>query len=98
MKNIYVTKWILEILFFTKVCIKEIGNLNRRLKNLTNQSEKENLMGDELVTVSNWLTTLKEPYTANVQYEFFLPESEEARYLEDVKQATNQPDIWKIIK
>jgi uncharacterized membrane protein YciS (DUF1049 family) len=43
MKNIYVTKWILEILFFTKVCIKEIGNLNRRLKNLTNQSEKENL-------------------------------------------------------
>lgn len=62
------------------------------------QSEKENLMGDELVTVSNWLTTLKEPYTANVQYEFFLPESEEASYLEDVKQATNQPDIWKIIK
>lgn len=29
--------------FFTKVCIKEIGNLNRRLKSLTNQSEKENL-------------------------------------------------------
>ena len=62
------------------------------------QSDNENLMGDELVTVSNWLTSLQEPYQAMVQYEFFLPESEEARYLEDVINASNVSDVWQIIK
>lgn len=62
------------------------------------QSDNENLMGDELVTVSNWLTSLQEPYQAMIQYEFFLPESEEARYLEDVINASNVSDVWQIIK
>lgn len=37
------------------------------------QSTNEDLMGDDLVTVSNWLTKLEEPYEAKLQYEFFLP-------------------------
>ena len=41
------------------------------------QSENEDLMTDELITVSNWLTKLEEPYEAKIQYEFFLPISEE---------------------
>ena len=35
------------------------------------QSENERLMSDELITVSNWLTKLEEPYEARIQYEFF---------------------------
>ena len=34
------------------------------------QSENERLMSDELITVSNWLTKLEEPYEARIQYEF----------------------------
>lgn len=41
------------------------------------QSENEKLMSDELITVSNWLTKLEEPYEARIQYEFFLPKDEE---------------------
>ena len=41
------------------------------------QSENERLMSDELITVSNWLTKLEEPYEARIQYEFFLPKDEE---------------------
>lgn len=38
------------------------------------QSDDEDLMGDELVTVSSWLVKLEKPYSAKLQYEFFLPE------------------------
>ena len=32
------------------------------------QSKNENLMSDELVTVSNWLISLETPYQSQVQY------------------------------
>ena len=41
------------------------------------QSNGEDLMGDELVTVSNWLIKLEEPYVAQLQSEFFLSEKYE---------------------
>lgn len=62
------------------------------------QSENENLMGDELVTVSNWLTTLEEPYQAKIQYEFFLPNSEIERYLNKVGGLESREKIWNLIK
>lgn len=62
------------------------------------QSKNENLMGDELVTVSNWLTTLEEPYQAKIQYEFFLPNSEIERYLNKVSGLDSREKIWKLIK
>ena len=49
------------------------------------QSENEKLMSDELITVSNWLTKLEEPYEARIQYEFFLPKDEEKNYIDLVK-------------
>jgi predicted ATP-dependent endonuclease of OLD family len=61
------------------------------------QSENEDLMGDELVTVSNWLVSLEEPYLAKVQYEFFLPEVEEEKYKNQMKGASTQEEAWKII-
>lgn len=64
---------------------------------MLSQSENESLMGDELVTVSNWLVSLQEPYTAKIQYEFFLPESEEEKYLTHIKSADTQEEVRKII-
>ena len=62
------------------------------------QSKNENLMGDELVTVSNWLTTLEEPYQEKIQYEFFLPNSEIERYLNKVSGLDSREKIWNLIK
>ena len=64
---------------------------------LLSQSENENLMGDELVTVSNWLISLEEPYLAKIQYEFFLPEAEEEKYRKLIGSATTQEEARKII-
>ena len=47
------------------------------------QSENEDIMSDDLVTVSNWLTNLNYPYTAKIQYEFFLPENYNAPHCQD---------------
>lgn len=64
---------------------------------LLKQSQNENLMGDELVTVSDWLVSLKEPYEAQIQYEFFLPTTEDNYYMERVKSLTSVDDVWKMI-
>ncbi|WP_313758869.1 AAA family ATPase [Tissierella sp.] len=64
---------------------------------LLSQSENENLMGDELVTVSNWLISLQEPYLAQVQYEFFLPEAHEAKYKDHMQSVSTKEEAWKII-
>lgn len=62
------------------------------------QSENEDLMTDELITVSNWLTKLEEPYEAKIQYEFFLPISEENNYVDMVNKANTKEEIWNIIR
>lgn len=41
---------------------------------------------DDLVTVSEWLTSLTEDYEAKLTYEFFLPEKYEQKYLEEMEQ------------
>lgn len=64
---------------------------------LLSQSENESLMGDELVTVSNWLISLQEPYLAQVQYEFFLPESHEAKYKSYMQSVSTKEEAWKVI-
>lgn len=64
---------------------------------LLSQSETEDLMGDELVTVSNWLISLKEPYWGQIQYEFFLPEDQEEKYIKCIKDASTQEKARKII-
>ena len=64
---------------------------------LLSQSENEDLMGDELVTVSNWLTCLQEPYIAQIQYEFFLPEDQEEKYKKYIKDVSTQEEARKII-
>lgn len=62
------------------------------------QSNGEDLMGDELVTVSNWLIKLEEPYVAQLQYEFFLPGKHEQNYLDTIKEAKKPMEVWKQIE
>lgn len=40
---------------------------------------------DDLVTVSEWLTSLTEDYEAKLTYEFFLPERYEEKYSEEIE-------------
>lgn len=49
------------------------------------ESYKENLMSDDLVTVSNWLIKLEEPYEAKLTYEYFLDPKLESKYVDKVK-------------
>lgn len=64
------------------------------------QSPGEDLMGDDLVTVAPWLTTLQEPYTAVLTYVFFLPETEHADYLIEMAKLADgdRKGIWLTIK
>ncbi len=62
------------------------------------QSEGEDLTSDDLVTVANWLVKLEEPYQAILTYEFFLPETETAKYLEKVASFTATKQVWNTIK
>ncbi len=62
------------------------------------QSKDENLMSDELVTVSNWLVLLETPYQAQIQYEYFLSSGEEENYKKRVSGKESAKEIWKIIK
>lgn len=62
------------------------------------ESKDEDLNGDDLVTVSNWITKLDSPYEARLTYEFFLPEKEKESYNKALSEATSIDDGWRIIK
>lgn len=64
---------------------------------ILSQSKNEDLMGDELVTVNNWLISLQEPYLAQIQYEFFLPEAHEAKYRDDMQDVSSKEEAWEVI-
>lgn len=86
--------------FFNGISIDELKSASPRIKItvVLTQSKDENLMGDELVTVSNWLISLEEPYKAQIQYEYFLPSNEEADYKKKVETQLDAKNIWKIIR
>lgn len=62
------------------------------------ESVNEDLTGDDLVTVSPWLTKLESPYQAQLTYVFFLPETEHAAYLSALAGETESKTAWLIIK
>lgn len=62
------------------------------------QDDYENLMTDDLVIVSNWLTKLEEPYEAKLQYEFYLPTKYHEKYKSEINKATDIYETWQIIK
>jgi predicted ATP-dependent endonuclease of OLD family len=69
-----------------------------RISVFINESDNENLYGDDLATVSNWITQLENPYEARLTYEFFLPEKERDLYEKLIGDADNVEEGWKIIK
>ena len=70
-------------------------NMNASLDELKQHSPKVSITvtiskgrtsnNDDLVTVSEWLTSLTEDYEAKLTYEFFLPERYEQKYLEEME-------------
>ncbi|MCU5588812.1 AAA family ATPase [Bacillus cereus] len=62
------------------------------------QDECEELLGDDLVTVSNWLTKLEEPYEAKLQYEFYLPTKFHGKYESLINEVKNTSEAWQVIQ
>lgn len=62
------------------------------------QDDSEELFGDDLVTVSNWMTRLEEPYEAKLQYEFYLPTKLHERYKSAVNKTDDIIGVWKVIQ
>ena len=61
------------------------------------QEKDENLMGDDLVVVSQWLTKLEAPYEAKLHYEFCLPLKHQDEYEQKLYIATSLVSAWEII-
>lgn len=82
-------------------------NMNASLDELKQHSPKVSITvtiskgktsnNDDLVTVSEWLTSLTEDYEAKLTYEFFLPERYEQKYLEEMGNLaqSNEQEIPK---
>ena len=62
------------------------------------QSKDEDLNSDDLVTVSNWLTKLEEPYEAVLTYKFYLPAEKLGEYQSSLAHATDKDQAWLAIK
>lgn len=62
------------------------------------QSEGEQLDSDDLVTVSNWLTKLEEPYEAMLTYKFYMPAEHLTEYQASLSHATDKDQAWLVIK
>ncbi|MEK5034924.1 AAA family ATPase [Paenibacillus sp. FSL R7-0302] len=91
----------LDIYDFNKVAILDEIKLNPPKVSISvtiKQSENEDLLSDDLVTVAEWLTKLDEPYEAAITYEFFLPEKEVEKYKTAIKKATDLDKAWRIIQ
>lgn len=86
--------------FYNGISVEKLKESSPKIKiTITiSQSKDENLMSDELVTVSSWLISLETPYQAQIQYEYFLSSGEEENYKKRVSGIDNAKEIWKIIK
>lgn len=62
------------------------------------QSEIEDLTGDDLVTVADWLVNLQEPYQARLTYTFFLPSERHAEYGRALSGCSDKSQAWQTIK
>lgn len=62
-----------------------------------NQEKDESIMGDDLVTVSQWLTKLSEPYEAKIHYEYGLSLKYRKQYDELLSVANTASEAWDII-
>lgn len=86
--------------FNKKIPLEELKELppNIKITATLTQSDTEELFGDDLVTVSNWLTKLEQPYEAKLQYEFYLPTKLHKRYKNAVNKTNDIFEIWNVIE
>src|SRR5690625_733253 len=85
--------------FYKYIDLEELKNTPPKITITAtlSQSDEEEL-GDELATVSTWLTELKKPYKAQIQYQFFLPETEIDEYKTKLKGVDKLAEAWSVIE
>ncbi|MEK4444118.1 MULTISPECIES: ATP-dependent nuclease [unclassified Niallia] len=64
------------------------------------ESDNEESYSDELVAVSNWLTSIGTPYEATITFNFFLPDNDVDTYRKLMNEisSTDINDYWKVIE
>jgi predicted ATP-dependent endonuclease of OLD family len=90
----------LEIDDFNKyITLEELkkGAPKIRISLTINSSKDEESGSDDLCMVADWLTKLEKDYQALLTYEFFLPEKENLKYLDKLKNASDTASAWEII-
>ena len=70
--------------FNMNVSLDELKQHSPKVSITVTISKGKTSNNDDLVTVSEWLTSLTEDYEAKLTYEFFLPERYEQKYLEEM--------------
>src|SRR5690625_913553 len=85
--------------FYKYIDLEELKNTPPKITITAtlSQSDEEEL-GDELATVSTWLIELKKPYKAQIQYQFFLPETELNDYKTKLKNIKSLSEAWSVIE
>ena len=62
------------------------------------ESEGEASDSEDLVLVAPCLIKLEHPYEAQITFDYFLPEEDSAEYLRKVGAATNEDQVWNLIR
>lgn len=83
--------------------IHELKSEPPKIQISLNFKKGKNESPDDLPTISNWLITLDSDYEALLTYEFFLPEKEKQRYLDEAQRISDTDTnaigkLWKTIE
>ena len=62
------------------------------------ESEGEASDSEDLVLVAPCLIKLEHPYEAQITFDYFLPEEDSAEYLRKVVAATNEDQVWNLLR
>ena len=62
------------------------------------ESEGEASDSEDLVLVAPCLIKLEHPYEAQITFDYFLPEEDSAEYLRKTAGATNEDQIWNLLR
>lgn len=71
---------------------------NVRISAYFAESEGEAPDSEDLVLVAPCLIKLEHPYEAQITFDYFLPEEDSAEYLRKVVAATNEDQVWNLLR
>lgn len=71
---------------------------NVRISVYFSESESEASASEDLVLVAPCLIKLEHPYEAQITFDYFLPEEDSTEYLRKVTSATNEDQVWNLLR